>query len=134
VKAKACIRSYSHLQIKDPLASRFTQLRESGLSVDEAWKVLAIETLADAGLVEPEQLQRARVDTGSKHDQIPVLEAKLVTTIRIEPTDDDRIKALLARARREAALSKGDDPDQISIIRQALRLGLDELERRNIPK
>jgi hypothetical protein len=134
VKAKACIRSYSYLQIKDSLASRFTQLRESGLSVDEAWNVIAVETLADAGLVEPEPLQKARVHTGSKPGQIPVLEAKLVTTIRIEPADDDRIKTLLARARQEAALSKADDPDQSSIIRQALRLGMDELERRSIRK
>ena len=92
---------------------------------------MALETLADAGLVEPEPLQRDQVHRGSKSSQIPVLEAKVVTTIRIEPTDDDRIKALLARARQEAILSKADDPDQSSIIRQALRLGLDELERRN---
>ena len=122
------------MQIKDPLASRFTQLRESGLSVDDAWRVIAIETLEEAGLVEPESLQRARVHTGSKHAQIPVLEAKLFTTIRIEPADDDRIKTLLARARQEAILSKADIPDQSSIIRQALRLGLDELERRNARK
>src|SRR5260370_30886843 len=104
------MRSYSHLRIKDPLARRFSHLRESGLSVDEAWRVMALETLADAGLVEPEPLQKARVQSGSKPGQIPVLEAKLVTTIRIEPADDDRIKTLLASARQEQALSKADYP------------------------
>ena len=128
--AKACIRSYSHLQVKDPLVTRFAQLRESGLSIGEAWKVLAVETLANAGLVEDELLERARVHTGSKAGQIPVLEAKLVKVIRIEPAEDDRIKRLVALRRGEATLSKGDDPSQSSIIRQALRLGLDELERR----
>ena len=95
---------------------------------------MAVETLADAGLVEPESLERALVHTGTNAGQIPVLEAKLVKVIRIEPAEDDRIKALVARGRRETTLSKGDDPTQSSIIRQALRLGLDELERRNARK
>ena len=130
MQAKPCIRSYSHLQIKNQLVSRFIQLRESGLSVEEAWKVIAVETLADAGLVEPGPLERARVPSGYKAGQFPVFEAKLVTTIRLEPADDDRINALVAGARAETAVSRGDDPSQSSIIRQALRLGLDELERR----
>lgn len=116
------------------MASRFSQLRESGLSVEDAWRVIATETLAEAGLSEPEPLERGQVHTESKPGQIPVLEAKLVTTIRIEPTDDERINTLLATARQEATLSKGDNPDKSSIIRQALRLGLDDLERRNARK
>jgi hypothetical protein len=122
------------LQIKDRLVSRFSQLRESGLSIDEAWKVLAVETLADAGLVETKPLGRARVPLGPKAGQFPVFEAKLVMTIRLDPADDDRINALVARAKAETVISRGDDPSQSSIIRQALRLGMDELERRSIRK
>ncbi len=125
------MRSYSHLKFKDPLASRFTQLRESGLSKEEAWKVLAVETLADAGLMEPNPLERARVSSGPEQIQILIAEAKVVTTVRIEPAEDDRINRLVAQARAETAVSKGDNPSQSSIIRQALRLGLDELERRH---
>jgi len=102
--------------------------------VDEAWRVMALETLADAGLVEPKLIERARVPSGPQADQFPVFEAKLVTTIRLDPADDDRINALVARAKAETAISKSDDPSQSSIIRQALRLGMDELERRSIRK
>ena len=58
---------------------------------------------------------------------IPLVEAKLVKVIRFEPAENDRIEAHVARGRRETAFFKGDDPSQSSIIRQALRLGLDEL-------
>jgi hypothetical protein len=119
------------LHIKDPLASRFIQLRESGLSIDEAWKVIAVETLADAGLIESELLEKEGVDAEPQTVHIPILESKLIKTIRIEPADDDRIIALVAQAEREAALSKKDAPSESSIIRQALRLGMEELERRN---
>jgi len=61
--------------------------------VDEAWRVMALETLADAGLVEPKPIERARVPSGPQADQFPVFEAKLVTTIRLDPADDDRINA-----------------------------------------
>lgn len=128
------MRSYSDLQLKDPLASRFTQLRESGLSVEETWKVLAVETLTDAGLMEPSPLERTRVSPGPEHVQILIAEAKLVTNVRIEPEEIDRVNRLVAQARAEAALSKGDKPSQSSIIRQALRVGMDELERRNARK
>lgn len=117
--------------IKDPLAGRFSQLRESGLSVDEAWKVIAFETLADAGLIEPQLLEERSIRTGPEHGKVPTLEAKLVKVIRLEPNDDDRIRALVDTAKMRTALTRGDDPTQSSIIRQALRLGLDELERRN---
>lgn len=125
------MRSYSRLQIKDLLASRFTQLRESGLSVEEAWKVLAVDALAGAGLMEPDALERVRVSSGPEQVLILVAEAKVVTTVRIEPAEDDRINRLVAQARAETAVSMGDKPSQSSIIRQALRLGMDELERRN---
>lgn len=132
--AKACIRSYSRLQIKDPLVNRFTQLRSAGLSIDEAWKVIAVDTLVDAGLLEASDLEGTRILTASKGRQVPVLEAKLVKTIRIEPADDDRIRALVTQANTDPLLSRKDDSSQSSIIRQALRLGLDELERRNSRK
>ena len=117
------------MQIKDPLASRFSHLRESGLSIEEAWKVIAVDTLIKAGLIEPEPLERAQVRGGSTPGQLPILEAKLVKVIRIEPAEDDRIKALVAQGAKDSSLSKSDHPSQSSIIRQALRLGLDELER-----
>ena len=126
------MRSYSHLQIKDPLANRFSQLRESGLSVEEAWKVLAVETLTDAGLMEPNTLARVRVSSGPEQVQILIAEAKLVTTVRIEPEEVDRINRLVGQGRAETVLSKGDKPSQSSIIRQALRVGLSDLERRNV--
>ena len=122
------------MHIKDPLASRFNQLRESGLSKDEAWKVIAVETLADAGLIEFEPLERARIAVEPQTVHIPIFESKLGKTVRIEPADDDRLIALVAQAEKEAALSKKDAPSESSIIRQALRLGMDELERRNSQK
>ena len=128
------MRSYSPLQLKDPLVSRFSHLRESGLSLDEAWKVMAVETLTDAGLLEPNSLEGAGVSSGPEQIQILLAEAKLVTTVRVEPPEIDRINRLLAQSRAETALLKGDKPSQSSIIRQALRLGMDELERRNVRK
>ena len=128
------MRSYSHLWIKDPLASRFIQLRESGLSVEEAWKVLAVETLTDAGLMEPNLLDGSHVSSGPEQVQILIAEAKLVTTVRVEPEEIDRINRLVAQARAETAVTKGDKPSQSLIIRQALRLGMEELERRNMRK
>jgi hypothetical protein len=77
----------------------------------------------------PSEKERAAAEPQTVH--IPIFESKLVKTIRIEPADDDRIIALVAQAQKEAALSKKDAPSESSIIRQALRLGMDELERRN---
>ena len=116
------------------MASRFTQLRESGLSVEEAWKVLAVETLTEAGLMDPNTLEKASDSSRLEQIQILLAEAKVVTSVRIEPEDDDRINRLLAQTRAETAVSMGDKPSQSSIIRQALRLGMDELERRNSRK
>jgi hypothetical protein len=73
--------------------------------------------------------EKARVASEPQTVHIPIFESKLIKVIRIEPADDDRIKALVAKAEKEAALSKRDAPNESSIIRQALRLGLDELER-----
>jgi len=78
--------------------------------------------------------EKERVTVEPQTVHIPIFESKLVKVIRIEPADDDRIEALLAQAEKEAALSKKDAPSESSIMRQALRLGLDELERRNSQK
>jgi hypothetical protein len=129
VRAKACIRSYSHLQVKDQLVHRFTSLREAGLSIDEAWKVIAVETLAEAGLVEPEPLERTRILATTESGQIPVLDAKLVKVFRIEPAQDDRIKAYVARSK-----ANGEDRSEGSVMRQALDIGMGELERRRAQK
>ena len=122
------------MQSPDPLAARFSRLLESGMSREDAWKVMAVEILADAGIVAPEHLEPSPASTRTESVQIPVFEAKLVKVIRIEPTDDDRIRALLGQARREAAVSKGDSPSESSVIRRAIRLGLDELERERAQK
>lgn len=117
------------MKIKDPLVNRFTQLRESGLSVENAWKVIAVETLADAGLLEAETLERAHVRSGPERAHVPILEAKLVKVIRIEPADDSRIQDLVARAKEDAALLGGDEPTQSAVMRRALRLGMGAMER-----
>lgn len=102
------------------------------MSKEDAWKVLAVEVLADAGMIEPQQLKPPVIRLGrTSEGMIPLYEAKLVKPVRIEPSDDDRIRALLSRARQESSAAKSDAPTESSIIRRALRLGLDELERRN---
>jgi hypothetical protein len=73
--------------------------------------------------------EKARVAAEPEAVHIPIFESKLVKVIRIEHADHSRIEALLALAKREAAVSKKDAPSESSIIRQALRLGLGELER-----
>jgi hypothetical protein len=78
--------------------------------------------------------EKARVAAEPQTVHIPIFESKLIKVIRIEPADDDRIKGLVARAEKEAALSKKDAPTESSIIRQALRLGMDEIDRRNAQK
>jgi hypothetical protein len=122
------------LQAQDPLVLRFTKLRESGISKDEAWKVMAVEILADAGIVAPESLVENPAPGRAESIQISIDEAKLVRPIRIEPEDDDRIQRLVARAKGEASVSRRDSPNMSSIMRQALRLGLDELERQHYQK
>ncbi len=78
--------------------------------------------------------EKAGVAAKPQTVHIPILESKLIKVIRIEPGDDNRINALVALAGKEAAFAKRDAPSEISIIRQAIRLGLDELERRNSQK
>jgi len=126
--AKACIRSYSLLQPQDPPA-RIARLLESGMSKKDAWKLVAVEILVNAGVIPPEQLKQSPPSTRTDSVQIPVAEAKLLKVIRIEPEDDDRIRRLHSQARTEAAVSKGDTPSESSVIRKAIRLGLDELEK-----
>jgi hypothetical protein len=122
------------LQAQDPLVFRFIQLRESGVSKEEAWKLMAVEILAEAGLVAPEHMEVAPVARQAVYSQFPIDEAKLVRVVRVEPEEDDRIKILLARAKSEANVSNKDPPKMSSIVRQALRLGLDELERQRYRK
>ena len=127
--AKACIRSYSLLQPQDPQAARITRLLESGMSKEDAWKLLVMEILVNTGLIVPEQLNPSPASVRTESVQIPIFEAKLVKVIRIEPEEDNRIRAVLSHAREDTAAAKGDVPTESSVIRQAIRLGLDELEK-----
>ncbi len=122
------------MQSQDPLAARFSRLLESGMPREDAWKEIAVEILAEAGIIAPEHLEPSPASTRTESVQIPVFETKLLKVIRIEPADDDRIRALLGQARREATFSKEDSPSESSIIRRALRLGLDALEREHAQK
>jgi len=114
------------------LSNRFTSLLESGMSKEEAWKIMAVEILADSGLTQPKESRLVSVQPGPvESGLVPIYESKLIKVIRIDPLEDDRIRVLLGRAKQEAAASKTDTPTESSIIRQAMRLGLDELQRRN---
>jgi hypothetical protein len=62
-------------------------------------------------------------------DQIPVIEAKLLKSIRIEPEDDTRIQAIVRQEQSQAALVNQDPPSEAAVIRKALRLGVAQLER-----
>ncbi len=93
-----------------------------------------VEILVDAGIIAPEQLESSPASTRTESVQIPIFETKLLKVIRIEPGDDDRIRALLGQVRREAEVSKGDSPSESSVLRRALRLGLDALERERAQK
>jgi hypothetical protein len=118
------------MEKQDNLARRFSGLLGTGMSKEDAWKVIALELIADAGMIETQQLTPPRIALGrTESGRIPIYESKLIKVIRIEPSDDDRIRVLLARASRESSAVKSDAPTESAIIRQALRLGLDELER-----
>jgi len=80
-------------------------------------------------LIVPEHLNPSPATVWTESVQIPIVEAKLLKVVRIEPEDDDRIRRLHSQARTEAAVSKGDTPSESSVIRKAIRLGLDELEK-----
>ena len=127
--AKACIRSYSLLQSQALLPGRYIRFLESGMSKEDAWKLLVMEILVNAGLIAPEHLNPSPASVQTESVQIPVFEAKLVKVIRIEPEEDNRIRAVLSHAKEDAVTAKGDVPTESSVIRQAIRLGLDELEK-----
>jgi len=95
------------LQAPDPLVLHFTQLRESGMSKEDAWKVMAVEILAGAGIVALERLKAIQVPGQAEPSRFAIDEAKLVRVIRVEPADDDRIKRLVALGATKASLSKG---------------------------
>ncbi len=99
------------------------------MSTEEAWKVMAVQILVAAGIVAPENLGAIPTLEQTESGEFDIDEAMLVRVIRIEPAEDARIKRLVARAKSEADISKEDPQKMSSIIRRALRLGLDELER-----
>ncbi len=96
--------------------------------------MMAVEILAGTGIVAPEHMEGVTVPGWAESSRVPIEEAKLVRVIRIEPADDDRIQRLVAQAKSEASVSKEDSPNVSSVIRRALRLGLDELEREHAEK
>jgi hypothetical protein len=104
------------------------------MSKEEAWKVMAVEILAGAGLVAPEPSDTFQVPRRVEYVTVPIDEAKLIRVVRIEPAEDDRVQRLLAQARSKADVSREDPPSMSSVVRQALRLGLDELERERYRK
>ena len=115
---------------QDQLAIRFSGLLATGMSKEDAWKVLAVEVIADAGMIAPQQLSPPRIPLGrTESGKIPIYESKLVKVVRIDPEEDDRIRAILGRVRQASTATKSDAPTESAVIRQALRLGLDELER-----
>ncbi len=93
-----------------------------------------MEILTDAGLVAPNHLEGEPVPARTESIQVSIEEAKLLRPLGIEPEDEDRIRRLLAAAKSEATVSREDRPTMSSIARQALRLGIDDLERRNAHK
>jgi hypothetical protein len=120
---------------QDHLATRFSGLLGTGMSKEDAWKVIAVEVLAEAGMIAPQQLGPPRIPLRrTESGRIPIYESKTIKVVRIDPEDDDRIRALLDRARRESSAAKSDAPTESAIIRQAIRLGLNELERQERQK
>jgi hypothetical protein len=120
------------MEKQDQLATRFSGLLGTGMSKEDAWKVIAVEVLADAGMIAPQQLGPPAIPLRrTESGRFPIYESKMIKVIRIDPEDEDRIQALLARAKRESSAVKSDAPTESSIIRQAIRLGLTEMERQN---
>jgi hypothetical protein len=112
------------------LATRFTGLLATGMSKEDAWKVIAVEALADIGLIAPEQLSPPRIPLRrTESGRIPIYESKVIKVLRVDPAEDDRIRALLGRAIQASTGVKSDAPTESAILRQAIRLGLNELER-----
>lgn len=90
---------------------------------------MVVEILTEAGKSAPEHLEPSPADAKKESVQIPISEAKLLKAIRIEPSEEERVRALLKLARDEAAAARRDTPSESSVIRRAISLGLDELER-----
>ena len=112
------------------LATRFTGLLATGMSKEDAWKVIAVEALADVGLIAPEELNPPRIPLRrTESGKIPIYESKVIKVFRVDPADDDRIRALLGRVTQASTGVKSDAPTESSLLRQAVHLGLDELER-----
>jgi hypothetical protein len=123
------------MEKQDQLATRFSGLLGTGMSKEDAWKVIAVQVLADAGMIAPQKLGPPAIPLRrTESGKIPIYESKLIKVVRIDPEDDDRIRALLGRAQRESSAVKSDAPTESAIIRQAIRLGLGELERRNMQR
>ncbi len=93
-----------------------------------------MEIQAEAGITMPEHPETSAAPARTERVHIPIFETKLLKVIRIEPADDDRIQALLRQAKAGDEASNIDSPSESSIIRRALRLGLDELERQRAQK
>jgi len=102
------------------------------LSKDEAWRIMALETLADAGLIQSARLTTPPQPEHSTSVSVPILESKVLKVVRIEPEDNARIRTLLKLEREDAGAARQDPPSESSIIRRALRLGLDELQRQSV--
>jgi hypothetical protein len=114
----------------DKWSDRFRSLLESGMSMEDAWRILSGEILSSTGVVEPRHLEPSEPPPeGVATGRIPIYESKTLKVVRIEPEDDDRIRALLGRMKQASAGTRSDAPTESAIIRRALRLGLDELER-----
>jgi len=89
-----------------------------------------VEILANAGVVAPRNLESSATEPeGVATGRIPIYESKVIKVVRVDPSDDDRIRALLSRVRQASTGAKSDAPTESSLMRQVLRLGLDELER-----
>jgi hypothetical protein len=81
-------------------------------------------------MIAPQQLRPPAVQLGrTKEGMIPIYESKVIKVVRVDPSEDDRIRALLGRAIQASTGVKSDAPTESAILRQAIRLGLEELER-----
>ncbi len=55
------------------------------MSKEEAWEVMAVEILTDAGLVAPNHPEGVPVPARTESIQVSIEEAKLLRPLRIEP-------------------------------------------------
>ncbi len=47
---------------QDKLSDRFNWLLESGISMEDAWRILSVEILANAGVVAPRNLESSATE------------------------------------------------------------------------